>query len=81
MNRLSRQFTTLVFAMLITAVSTIVAAAECSILISGEDGNSGTSYSCTLTGEDAQYCYYDCECEGDETICEQLMRDNGLESI
>lgn len=78
MNRLSRQLVTFVFALLITIASAIGAAAECSFLIEVQGTISGSSISCELTGEDAQYCYYDCVCEGSQVICDQLYRENGL---
>lgn len=42
----------------------------------------GMGWSCELTGEDSQYCYYDCECHGiSETTCANRLGLAGFEII
>jgi hypothetical protein len=62
---------------LIIALATS-AAAYCVTIVSGGDAN-GTAL-CTNTGEDADYCYYNCSCIGNcDNVYEELMMedDNG----
>ena len=42
----------------------------------------GNGWSCELTGEDSQYCYYNCECHGiSETTCANRLGLAGFELI
>ncbi len=36
------------------------------------------SVQCSLTGQDANWCYYDCECSGTPTVCDRLYAAAGL---
>ena len=38
----------------------------------------GASVSCSLTGQDANWCYYDCTCTGTDARCDQLYAAAGL---
>jgi len=37
-------------------------------------------YTCYPTGEDANYCYYDCYCKVGTAACEAALAANGYES-
>lgn len=42
----------------------------------------GSGWSCELTGEDSQYCYYNCECHGiSEAVCGNRLGLAGFELI
>ena len=42
----------------------------------------GIGWSCDLTGEDSQWCYYDCECHGiSEATCGNRLGLAGFELI
>ena len=38
----------------------------------------GASVNCDLTGSDANWCYYDCTCNGSASRCDQLYAAAGL---
>jgi len=59
---------------MVTVLSTGVARA-CSDLVIG------FGWSCELTGEDSQYCYYDCECSVDMVTCANRLGLAGFELI
>jgi hypothetical protein len=41
----------------------------------------GGGASCTMTGMDADWCYYDCECWGvSASRCEELLTSMGMEA-
>lgn len=42
-------------------------------------GSQGSGYSCTLSGEDSQYCYWNCTCTISEDQCYVNMHKDGLE--
>jgi hypothetical protein len=52
------------------------AAGSCLTLIVASDSHGGIN--CQFTGEDADYCYYDCICIG---TCSQIYDAMGLEDI
>lgn len=70
---LSSLVITLVFTLLIASAAARASDA-CLGVIGGAD--SSGSEACSLTGEDANYCYYDCTCIGD---CSNVDRILGLE--
>lgn len=41
----------------------------------------GASVTCTLTGEDENWCYYDCTCSGSASRCDQLYAAAGLINV
>jgi hypothetical protein len=49
------------------------AAAQCALVVVGKDAQ-GTA-SCSFTGEDANWCYYDCTCTGN---CDNVYTQLGL---
>jgi hypothetical protein len=56
---------------LITICSASTAAAYCAVVVTGSDSKG--SVICTSTGEDANWCYYDCECTGScDNVYDQL---------
>jgi hypothetical protein len=68
------------FILICTVVGLIVVSASgvaraCVTYMAAVDGNSGSHYFCSNTGEDARWCYYDCTCWGD---CDQLYAADGL---
>jgi len=71
-----KRLLTVVFALcapvvLALTVASQVAMASCVTFISGTD-DEGFVF-CELTGEDAQWCYYNCECDGEcANIYDQL---------
>lgn len=79
--RTIRRFTTPVLAFCAAAGIAIVlcatvARAQCSDVVIG------SGYSCTLTGEDRNYCYYDCECHGiSQSQCDSRLAAAGFERI
>jgi len=50
------------------------AAASCLLVIVG--GDSSGSLACVYTGEDANYCYYNCACQGN---CDKIYEELELE--
>ncbi|MDX6404480.1 MAG: hypothetical protein QOH70_1935 [Blastocatellia bacterium] len=42
-------------------------------------GSQGSGYSCELSGEDSQYCYYNCTCTISMAQCENNMHRDGFE--
>ena len=56
-----------------------VSAFSCSLIVAGS--GYGASFTCTLTGEDEFYCYYDCTCTGSAEACSQLYQLNGFSEV
>jgi len=75
-------------AVVLSVILGTISAAACSNHISvlgllGETGFDAV-VSCNLTGEDAEWCYYDCTCTGTnatESRCDQLYASAGLELV
>jgi hypothetical protein len=73
-------FTTLSVAVILTIFSSAgIAQGFCIELLAGN--SNGSTLGCDLTGSDAEYCYYDCECFGDWSECERIADSLGLEFI
>ena len=70
-----RKYFLLVFAAIALSLSlaTVTAMATCTTDVQDE-------YTCYPTGEDAQYCYYDCYCKVGSAACEKALARNGYES-
>jgi hypothetical protein len=70
---------------LASALLLTVVAARTALACSGAlgcypiDGN--CHMTCDLTGQDAEYCYYSCECTCTEAQCDSCARGLGLELI
>lgn len=73
-SRLTRMFLLGAAAVLTLGLSYGIASA-CADSISG---STGASYDCELTGEDANYCYYECTCNTDWDICIKNMHMDGF---
>lgn len=79
MKRLLSSLILICVALLLTiSLASGIAKAQCSVVITGVDGNSGAGFSCLNTGEDANFCYYDCTCTGSKAICDKLYKAAGL---
>ncbi|MFN7947447.1 MAG: hypothetical protein U0Z53_19010 [Blastocatellia bacterium] len=66
----------IVAVLMLLAKSAILTGAACLDTILGR--KDGTYVSCTLTGEDSQWCYYDCTCSGDLSNCDKVYDQLGL---
>ncbi|MCI0563131.1 MAG: hypothetical protein MN733_32030 [Nitrososphaera sp.] len=44
-------------------------------------GRYGVILTCTVTGEDENYCYYECTCDGDWAQCDDIIGEEELEDI
>lgn len=51
-----------------------VAAASCTIDVQNE-------YTCYVTGEDANWCYYTCYCKVGAAACEAALAANGYQNV
>lgn len=51
-----------------------VAAAACTIDVQNE-------YTCYVTGEDANWCYYTCYCKVGAAACEAALAANGYQNV
>ncbi len=67
---------------LATAFFALVLGATSALACRGAIGvysvNNQGSVQCTLTGEDENWCYYDCTCSGTPTVCDRLYAAAGL---
>jgi len=54
-------------------LANVTAMATCTIDVQDQ-------YTCYPTGEDANYCYYDCYCKVGTAACEAALAANGYES-
>lgn len=55
-----------------------VANAYCAPILGAVDKASNSAIMCKNTGADAEWCYYDCWCSGDQTACDQMYDFFGL---
>lgn len=55
-----------------------MAHAFCAAVIGAVDKPSNSAIKCVNTGEDAEWCYYDCWCAGDPAACDQMYAFFGL---
>lgn len=55
-------------------MATVTALATCTIDVQDE-------YTCYVTGEDANYCYYRCYCKTNSASCEAALAANGYEDV
>lgn len=79
MKRSLSMFVMLLCTLLLTATLAREVAACRGVHAIHQIGGGGAS--CTKTGEDADYCYYDCSCWGvSEGRCEELLGQMGMES-
>jgi hypothetical protein len=76
MRTLRLRVTSFIFALVLaTALSPGIARACSDVVI-------GSGWSCELSGEDASYCYYNCECHGiSETTCANRLGLAGFEIV
>ena len=81
MKKVGLYFSMVLLSLLLGAVSAF--ACRNHISVYGTKGSSGfdATVSCSLTGEDANYCYYDCTCTGTESRCDELYAAAGLEDV
>ncbi len=78
MKRASSLLAVALAVMLTIGMASSVASA-CYDYIGGWSSND-LSFSCHLTGSDANYCYYDCYCNGGFYECDDFMSLFGLSS-
>lgn len=77
MKRLVKILSSLVIALVFTLLIVSAAARASDACLGVVDGaDSHGNEVCSLTGEDANYCYYDCTCWGD---CSNIDRILGLQ--
>ena len=81
MEKVRLVFVTTFFSLFLGFVSAQIAFAcspTISVLSTKGDGAYAT---CKNTGEDENYCYYDCTCTGTEQRCNELYAAAGLEDV
>ena len=72
MKRVSSLFAT-VFAVMLTIGGAGSVAFACYDYMSAWYTDGSGSVSCSLSGSDSNYCYYNCECSGSFSQCDDLL--------
>lgn len=62
------------------SLGAVAAFAQCSAAFGAQNGNIA-GFNCVLTGQDANWCYYDCYCSGTTSACEALYALHGLVNV
>ena len=74
MNRITRYALSALATVALSLTLAGVAVAQCTL-------ETSESYTCYVTGQDANYCYYVCYCKTDSESCRRALESDGFEIL